>query len=183
MHKNRLQWSEELEACLDAGRLRNLQVIGLALTLGVVMFYGIITVVYLAPGERTGMAGNTLPLMGGLVLAVALGHLVAVAKMWQWMERRQLRKYFEEWLASRDAQARQKFHDQLQAMLIGRWALLDGPALFGAVGLFLHVHRPDLGLWLWAFLLPGAALFADVVRWFPTRSNLVQRLADRWEGQ
>ena len=182
MQRNRLKLREELADVLDRKRLRNLKTIAPALAAGVLMFYGITAVIYLVPGERTGMVGRTLELMGAMSLLIGLGHLAAVNRIWRWMELKQLRPYFEQWAASKEAAARGKFHDQLQAMLIARWALLEGPALFGAVGLLLHVHRPDLGLWLWAFLLPGAALFADVVRWFPSVRNLTERLADRWEG-
>jgi len=65
---------------------------------------------------------------------------------------------------------------KIQTGLIIRYALSEGPALFGIIVIFLALQSQSYPMYVWANLIPLAILYAVVVWTFPTKESVLVKI-------
>lgn len=168
----------EIEVNLPEGDLRSIQIIQLALVLGVFMFMGV--VVFLT---RTPTAVPTPPdpqlfkiLSGVNALLLLQGYPLAFVLFGLLTKPEKLTP-----LPAEPQEAVSKALGVLRSAVIVRAALLEGPALFGLVVIFLAHGQGALepNGWIWANALAPLLFLAASGVSFQTRKRLVELIADR----
>lgn len=168
----------EIEVNLDEGDLRSIQIIQIALVLGVFMFLGVIVVL-----TRTPSAVETPPdpqffkvLSGVNALLLLQGYPAAFFLFGLLTKPEKLTP-----LPAEPAAAVRKALGVLRSGVIVRAALLEGPALFGLVVIFLAHAQGALepSPWIWANALTALLFLAASGVSFLTKRRLVDLVEDR----
>jgi hypothetical protein len=173
---------EDLERHLDPARVRTLQILQIALTVGPLLFAGVIALVYFTqpvppeakpPGGDESITNILLAGLGALVLAV-LSMAAMLGRLW--VKPARLARLLEQAAGPQQVTAA-LLQDQFQFTLL-RLALSEGLAVFGLVIVLVAVIHHSLAsepqAWLGAVPLV-IHLFVSVVTFFD-RASLAERI-------
>lgn len=167
----------EIEVNLDEGDLRGIQLVQVGLVMGVVMFMGVVLVL-----TRTPTAVETPPdpqlfkiLSGVNALLLLQGYPVAFFLF------NALTKPKKIGPVEGPEDAVRKALGVFRSAMMLRAALLEGPALFGLVVIFLAHAQGALepNAWIWANTLAPMLFLAATGVSFLTKKRLVDLIEDR----
>jgi hypothetical protein len=163
--------STEIRQALDDATIRGLQILQLALPLGVVLFAG---VVWFRASFQAHPAAADGPIPEPLTVKLAIGALVAFLLM-ERIGNTLLRRRIN---GARDLDVAARL-EAFRAAFIVRLALLEAPALCGVALCFLATQGgPPADPMVWLGLLPAALFVLLSAMSFPNRERVTALLTE-----